>query len=304
MSMEKLNSTIIRAKLANALGPNRRYYWSALSAYLNGEIPRSEFDETIRGYINTPDLAQLHNTLIIALLSSATIVKPPSPPPDPNPRRKRSGSSRGSHLKTWIVGMNKKERERVKALEGLAAPLPLKPRMERDEIAKGRAVRLFSENPSGLRNPRPLCSITRGITEQSIAERVAFITAQNNLTVPQGSSVPQLILLALEAKLKHLVTHAISLTSTSRTISSIRTLSSYGPKSLSIASFDALFTVAPAVLPYRSAAALRLSLSDHTTNWEEEEKRREERTEGREANLTAVLRGKGTIWDAVANKGR
>lgn len=53
----------------------------------------------------------------------------------------------------------------------------------------------------GLRNTRPLCSIVRGITEQNITERVAFIAAQYNITLFQGSTVPQLILLALEVSL-------------------------------------------------------------------------------------------------------
>lgn len=144
------------------------------------------------------------------------------------------------------------------------------------------------------------------------------------MALSQGGTVPQLILLALEvrlylslyihfieslgsfqAKLKHLVTHAISLTSTSRTVSSIQTTSSHGPKSLSVASFDALFTVAPAVLPYRSAAALRLSLGENIFSWEEEESRRQEgRTEGPQGQLTAILRGKAKIWDAITNRGR
>lgn len=60
--MEALNPSIVRAKLAKALGPNRRHYWNALSSYINGETSRSEFDETIREHINTPDLgnATLH----------------------------------------------------------------------------------------------------------------------------------------------------------------------------------------------------------------------------------------------------
>lgn len=95
-------------------------------------------------------LAQLHNALIIALLSNAAIVKPPSPPPDPKPHRKRSGSGRESHLKSWIVGMNKKERERIKALDALSASISLKPRAERDEILAGRAVRIISENKGML----------------------------------------------------------------------------------------------------------------------------------------------------------
>jgi hypothetical protein len=137
-----------------------------------------------------------------------------------------------------------------------------------------------SSDPPGTHLPQHLCSLTRTITQQSIAERIALISAQNNFT-PPNKAVSQLVILALEvcdhiqyrqvlpmysqpiqAKLKHLVTHAISLTSTSRTISSIQPSSSTSSRLLSASTFDTLFTLAPAVLPYRSAAAMHLALGD------------------------------------------
>jgi hypothetical protein len=63
--------------------------------------------------------------------------------------------------------------------------------------------------------------------------------------------------------LKQLLTHALTLTSTSQTISSItpstsRTTHARTQPVLTTQSFNTLFTVSPADLPNKSAAALRL----------------------------------------------
>lgn len=66
-----------------------------------------------------------------------------------------------------------------------------------------------------------------------------------------------------QAKLKQLITHAISLTSTSHAIASINPSA---PRSsnrvLTASSFDSLFTLSPAVLPNQSAAAMRLAIGE------------------------------------------
>ncbi|KIJ55245.1 hypothetical protein M422DRAFT_41256 [Sphaerobolus stellatus SS14] len=300
-----LNATAIRSQLAQSLGQNGRTYWRCLSSYLKGEIPRYEFDESIRECINTPELAHLHNSLIIALLSSATLNNPPPPPPDiaKTPRKRGSASERARRLKHWAVGMGKRERERVKALEVIATNAPSRPRRDKDEISLGRAVKLLHEgrDPPGTHLPQHLCSLTRTITQQNIAERIALISAQNNLG-PPNKAVSQLVLLALEAKLKHLVANAISLTSTSRTVSSIQigpsSSSSVIGRTLSGSSFDTLFTVAPAVLPYSSAAALRLSLGENDYDWQEDnsdKSKQEERQEDPRAIMMAALRKRAAI---------
>jgi len=178
---------------------------------------------------------------------------------------------------------------------------------DRDEIALGRVVKLIQEgrDPPGTHLPQHLCSITHTITQQNIAERVALISAQNNLG-PPSKSVSQLVLLALEAKLKHLVTHAISLTSTSRTVSSIRPSKPINTRPLSAPSFDTLFTLAPAVQPYRSAAALRLSLGENDYNWEIDTSDKsgvgDRFSDDPRLQMIATLRGRDTIRDVT--KGR
>ncbi|KAF8573598.1 hypothetical protein K439DRAFT_1374917 [Ramaria rubella] len=305
-----MNASSIRHKLAAALGQNGRPYWLNLSRFLTGDIPRYEFDENIRESINTPELAQLHNSLITALLSSAALLNPPPPPPDATkPHRKRSSSStRATRLKTWTVSMGKRERERIKNLEAATVGLQVRPRKDKDEIALGRAVKLIQEgrDPPGTHLPQHLCSITRTITQQNVAERIALISAQNSLGPPH-KAVSQLVILALEAKLKHLVTHAISLTSTSRTISSIHPSSAISSRPLSASSFDTLFTLAPAVLPYQSAAAMRLALGENEYDWAEENtdktKQDERHSDDPRYQLLTLLQNRSTVREMGA-KGR
>jgi hypothetical protein len=80
--------------------------------------------------------------------------------------------------------------------------------------------------------------------------------------------VAELLILALEAKIKQLVSHAISLTASSRSINSISTAPTTGsfavgvarekPEVLTLSSFTTLFTVSPSSLPSGSAAAYKL----------------------------------------------
>ncbi|KAF8478253.1 transcriptional regulator of RNA polII, SAGA, subunit-domain-containing protein [Gautieria morchelliformis] len=306
----KMNPSSIRTKLASTLGQDGRPYWRNLSQFLSGDIPRYEFEENIRECINTPELAQLHNTLVTSLLSSAALLHPPTPPPDVSkPHRKRGSSSlRAKRLKSWAVGVGKKERERIKSLEAAAAAVQVHGHKDRDEIALGRSVRLIPEgrDPPGTHLPQHLCSLTRTVTQQSIAERIALISAQNNLA-PPNKAVSQLVILALEAKLKHLVTHAISLTSTSRTISSIQPSSSASSRPLSASSFDTLFTLAPAVLPYHSAAAMHLALGEDDYGWAGEgtDKGRpdERHSDDPRYQMLTVLRSRSAVKDMIA-KGR
>jgi hypothetical protein len=68
-----------------------------------------------------------------------------------------------------------------------------------------------------------------------------------------------------QAKLKQLITHALTLTSTSNAISSITTSSGQNHQRapiLSSSAFQTLLTIAPADLPNKSAAAMQLSLGD------------------------------------------
>ena len=163
-------------------------------------------------------------------------------------------------------------------------------------------------DPPGSRLPIHLHASTRAPTLQHVTDRVNLICAQNGLQNP-ARNVPALMALACEvclptsdtvtkkagwpcrlclsfhrsltpilkqAKLKQLITHALTLTSTSHAISSIAPAlpsSSSGlhahfpahshgsrPPVLTPDSFHTLFTVSPADLPNGSAAAMRFAM--------------------------------------------
>lgn len=134
-------------------------------------------------------------------------------------------------------------------------------------------------DPPGSRLPLHLASISRAPTLQHISDRINLISAQHNLGAP-SRTVASLMMLAFEvsipssditlllrvqqAKLKQLITRALSLTSTSHAITSI---TPSAPRSsnrvLSASSFESLFTLSPAVLPNQSAAAMRLTIGEN-----------------------------------------
>ena len=66
-----------------------------------------------------------------------------------------------------------------------------------------------------------------------------------------------------KTKIKQMIMQAITLTTTSQAITSITpSTTSHRRNVLTASAFDSLFTIYPAVLPYKSAAALRFALGD------------------------------------------
>lgn len=93
-----------------------------------------------------------------------------------------------------------------------------------------------------------LAAASRAPTLQHIADRINLISAQHNLAAPQ-KAVSSLLMLAFEARLKQLLSRALTLTAASRAITSIRPARARAAGALDARSFDALFTVSPALLP-------------------------------------------------------
>ncbi|CCM02442.1 uncharacterized protein FIBRA_04541 [Fibroporia radiculosa] len=275
------STSITRHQLVTALGSKAPTYWEILKEYLAARISRTEFDEQIKDLLDTTHLVQLHNSLIVSLFDTSAHLAPPTPPPDvpkPPPRKRRrtlpyQGSDstdtitlRSNRLKKWTVSLGRRERDRVRHLESCAGPLDA-PSQYRDEIAAERGMQVLSErgDPPGTRLPLHLASVSRGFTLQHISDRITLISAQHNLSAP-SKVVSSLMMLAFEAKLKQLISQALALTSTSHAITSIRTSSRTSNNYiLSASSFDALFTLSPAVLPNKSAAAMRMALGDNDT---------------------------------------
>ncbi|TFL05426.1 transcriptional regulator of RNA polII, SAGA, subunit-domain-containing protein [Pterulicium gracile] len=286
-----LSSTpTLKAWLTAHLGPTLSpKYFDALSDFFNARVSRDEFSEAIHNSAAAASAAsdrlmQVHNALIISLFDATT-------------HHRRSGD--GDHhqeegieddgmwsdkLRKWVIGMGRVERERIKSLAMLnsapaagvddeggaiggdtAAAAPFL--AETDEINMERAVVYLPERgePPGVRRPMSLAVLTRAPTVQHIADRVNLISAQHDLAAP-SKDVASLLLLALEAKIKQLVTHALTLTQSGLSIQSIPTISGAASSSgrvLSIDALDTLFTVSPSDLPQGSAAVMtRLSLGD------------------------------------------
>ncbi|KAI0305895.1 transcriptional regulator of RNA polII, SAGA, subunit-domain-containing protein [Multifurca ochricompacta] len=278
MSLE--STTTIKAKLAAGLGPKAPKYWSLLQSFLAATISRTEFDEQIRECVDTSPLVQLHNALIISIFDPSTHLVALTPPPDipKGPPRKRRRllpyqgpdpdepfTLRSSRLKRWAVGINRRERDRIRNLKPVALSAKRKPRPEVDEIANERGVQLLKERGElpGSRPAIHLASSARGFTLQHITDRLNLICAQHNLGLP-SKSVASLMSLAFEAKLKSLIMQALAMTTASHGITSIHPSAphSIGHR-LSASAFDTLFTISPSSLPNHSAAAMRLALGEN-----------------------------------------
>ncbi|KAH9995367.1 transcriptional regulator of RNA polII, SAGA, subunit-domain-containing protein [Russula compacta] len=279
MSLE--STTTIKSKLAAGLGPKAHRYWSLLQSFLAATISRTEFDEQIRECVDTSPLVQLHNALIISIFDPSThLVAALTPPPDvpKGPPRKRRRllpyqgpdpdepiTLRSSRLKRWVVGIGRRERDRIRNLKPVALSSKRKSRPEVDEIANERGVQLLPERGElpGSRPAIQLASSARGFTLQHITDRLNLICAQHSLGLP-SKNVASLMSLAYEAKLKSLIMQALAMTTASHAMSSIQPSAPHSSgHRLSASAFDTLFTISPAVLPNRSAAATRLALGEN-----------------------------------------
>ncbi|KAF5388735.1 hypothetical protein D9757_004857 [Collybiopsis confluens] len=242
-------------------------------------LSRTEFDDSLKSILDAPYLIQLHNTLIISLFDARSHKRPLTPPPaeqkakPPRPRKRRRvlpyqgpdvpDEQLGlisTRLKRWVVSLGKAERERIRNFS--AEPQPLDQLQLKDlreiteEIQRERPLSLPKErdDPPGTRLTVSLSTTTRAPTVQHIAERINLV------------------------KLKQLITHALTLTASSLAISSISTSTSSSNSAhqshqrvLSTAALETLFTLSPADLPNKSAAAMKLAVLGDVDRDEEAE---------------------------------
>ncbi|KAF9221355.1 hypothetical protein BS17DRAFT_711643 [Gyrodon lividus] len=314
--MSLSSTSTIKGQLNVALGPKAPAYFQALSQFVSAKISRQEFEESVRQALDAPNLVQLHNSLIISLFDFTVHRRPPTPPPDipKQPPRKRrrllpyqgpddtDGTLRSNRLKRWTVSLGRRERERIRNLQSQSSMECQRPRKDTDEIARDRGVVLLQErgDPPGSRLPLHLASISRAPTLQHMSDRINLISAQHNLGAP-SRAVGSLMMVAFEAKLKQLITHALSLTSTSHAIASINpSVPRSNNRVLTASSFDSLFTLSPAVLPNQSAAAMRLAVGENEVMDDEDVvllKDREVRDQ--RWQILALLGERSTVKDAL-----
>jgi len=308
-----------------------------LKDFVSGRISRQEFDDAVRRVLDSNNLIQLHNALIISLFDATAVLKRPLTPPaavapKPPPRKRRrpllpyqgpqtpedSRTLRSTRMKRWTLLMGKRERDRIVAIQNLSPVVdPPRPRPELDEIDRERGVVLLSERGDlpGTRVGIQLHSMTHAPTIQHIADRINLICAQNNLGAP-SKAVSSLMNLACEAKLKQLITHAITLTSTSHVITSITPSSSslsqrhphqpHKAPVLTTSSFQTLFTLSPADLPYKSATAMRLGLMPSLASEEDDDREdmavlKNHETRDYRWQIMALLAERSAVRDSMRN---
>lgn len=174
----------------------------------------------------------------------------------------------------------------------------------------------FIIEPPGSRLPLHLASVTRAPTLQHISDRINLISAQHNLGAP-SRMVSSLMMLAFEvclsesprsgscnfdvpiqAKLKQMITHVLSLTSSSHAITSIQPVSKPSTTyPLSASSFDTLFTISPSILPNKSAAAMRLAFGEN--EMEDEYVVKDSEVKDHKHQMLALLGERSTVKEAL-----
>ncbi|KAH9479580.1 hypothetical protein JR316_0008175 [Psilocybe cubensis] len=336
--MSLSSTSTLKGQLTKSLGPKAPMYFDALSSFVCGKTSRTEFEESAKQLLTSANLLQLHNALVISLFdATATLKRPPTPPPPalpkPPPTKRRrtllpyqgpgvpedSRTIRSARMRKFALSIGKRERERVKALQHAPPPVdPPRPRRELDEIASERGVELLPERgePAGTRVAIHLHASTRAPTLQHVVDRMKLICAQNNLNDP-SRTVSSLMTLACEAKLKQLITHALTLTSTSHAINSIAPSTSTSsqtisglvhhhfpqkPPVLTADSFHTLFTISPADLPNKSAAAMRFAVSPSSIDDDEDQRAallKESQVRDPKWQLMALLAERSAVRDVL-----
>ncbi|KAG8729465.1 hypothetical protein FRC12_020961 [Ceratobasidium sp. 428] len=191
----------IKAELVALLGPRCRSYWKVLSDFLKAKISRIEFEELVTEWINTTRLVNLHNSLLSALIYSASASLnleslDVNGGPKPRSRRRLLAHEKDvevPRLRRWAVDLGRQERERIRNTVGAAArgggrgkrgDVAATPGL-RSEIRSERGVRLMKErgNPPGTHLAIPLCEITRVLpTQQNLFDRMSLIASQHDMT--------------------------------------------------------------------------------------------------------------------------
>ncbi|QRV89028.1 transcriptional regulator of RNA polII, SAGA, subunit [Ceratobasidium sp. AG-Ba] len=271
----------IKAELVGLLGNKGRPYWQTLSDFLKAKISRSEFEEFVTEWINTPKLVNLHNSLITSLIYAASASLGPESMdhvnggPKPRSRRKLLAHEKDvevPRLRRWAVDVGRQERDRIRSTIGAAArgggrgkrgDVAATPGL-RSEIRSERGVRLMKErgNPPGTHLAIPLCESTRLLpTQQNLFDRMSLIASQHDMT--SSKTAVALLMTSLDAHLKHLSGRALDLSkpnSSKGGLFNSQRVDTVG-NTVTGAAAEAVLTLAPFEVPGSSASTLQLG--DH-----------------------------------------
>lgn len=275
----------IKAELVGLLGSKGRQYWRVLSEFLKAKISRTEFEELVTEWINTARLVNLHNSLLTALIYSASAplnselsLDHINGGPKPRSRRRLLAHEKDvevPRLRRWAVDMGRQERERIRSTASAASRNGVGAGRGkrgdaaathglRSEIRSERGVRLMKErgNPPGTHLAIPLCESTRMLpTQQNLFDRMSLIASQHDMT--SSKTAVALLMTSLDAHLKHLSGRALDLStpaSSRGNAFSTQRLDMVG-STVTGAAVEAVLTLAPFEVPGSSASTLQLG--DH-----------------------------------------
>ncbi|WWC62418.1 uncharacterized protein I303_105014 [Kwoniella dejecticola CBS 10117] len=127
LPFERIDTHSIKQQLHDVLGEDGLPYWKALNGYLQGQLGRGELEGMVKSWFKG-DKLDLHNTLLLSLLNNASIPPTLYTPITASSSKKRKAVSYDdpeydideehieskSRVQKWIMGINGRERARIR----------------------------------------------------------------------------------------------------------------------------------------------------------------------------------------------
>ncbi|KAG8836102.1 hypothetical protein FRC17_010035 [Serendipita sp. 399] len=258
-----------KAALAVALGANASAYWKNFSDFLQGKTSRAEFEDFVTERLKTDHLKQLHNNLLMEIITAACTTEPDTLTTSsiiPTNKRKRVHPYQGTiddgdtfhskRLKQWIVGLPKGERQELLRQGSYAETHPREQRLRLEEV---RQVKGYEINTH-------------------LHDRLKATTMEHGLTINPSTSrtFARFFNQALEDFLIKIITATLTTITRSDSRyesiqapaiveeqSSFQTAKNLGKKvTISIMSLATTFHITPSILPFPSPSVLKVMMRE------------------------------------------
>lgn len=266
-------------------------------------MSRAEFEDIMLEKLNTPQLKQLHNALLMEIIGAACTSEPDTLTTNsiiPTNKRRRLHSYQGNaddadtfhsgRLKYAIVSLPRAERSELLALSSYAEHHPHHPRDSKlllDEVRQDNGYQVGSQRRA-VPNVLALCSLTRTLPSLSdLHERIKSSANENGLQLNQATTrtFTRLFNQALEEFLVKVIMttlttitrsdsqyESIQLPGTAPAASSFLAAKNQNEKvTMSVMSLATTFYITPSLLSFPSPAVLRVMMQDFQWSKEEEE---------------------------------
>ncbi|KAG8796817.1 hypothetical protein FRB91_011540 [Serendipita sp. 411] len=279
-----------KAALAVALGANAGAYWKNLADFLQGKTSRAEFEDFVTEHLNTAHLKQLHNNLLMEIITAACTTEPDTLTTSsiiPTNKRKRVHPYQGTaedgetfhsrRLKQWIVGLSKSERQEVLRQGSYAEIHPREQRLRLEEVRQVKGYEIDAQRT--LPNSLVLCSFTRALPSLTdLHDRLKATTMEHGLTINPSTSrtFARLFNQALEDFLVKIITATLTTITRSDSRyesiqapaiveeqSSFMTAKNSSKKvTISIMSLATTLHITPSLLPFPSPSVLKVMMRE------------------------------------------